>query len=109
MDHPETDPDAKLRALDVSLQNLKETLPKPVTPRDKEEGRAVRMVSDFAAAFVVGSGMGYGLDAWLGTKPWLLIVGLLLGTVAGTKLLLEAEKRASRAETSAQETAQNDE
>lgn len=109
MDHPETDPDAKLRALDVSLQNLKETLPKPVTPRDKEEGRAVRMVSDFAAAFVVGSGLGYGLDAWLGTAPWLLIVGLLLGTAAGTKLLLDAENKAASAQTPAQPPAQNDE
>lgn len=95
MDHPETDPHAKLRALDVSLDNLKETLPKPVIPRDREEGQAVRMVSDFAAAFVVGSGIGYGLDQWLGTSPWLLIAGLLLGTAAGTKLLLEMEKRIS--------------
>lgn len=109
MDHPNSDPHAKLRALDVSLENLKETMPKPVTPRNREEGQAVRLVSDFAAAFFVGSGLGYGLDAWLGTTPWLLIAGLLLGTVAGTKLLLDAENRSSRAKPPAQETVRNDE
>lgn len=93
MDQPDSDPHAKLRELDVSLENLRETLPKPVTPRNREESQAIRMVSDFAAAFFVGAGMGYGLDYWLGTSPWLLIAGLLLGTAAGTKLLLEAEKR----------------
>ncbi len=28
-------------------------------------------------------GVGYMADAWLGTKPWLLIGGLLLGIVVG--------------------------
>ena len=32
---------------------------------------------------VVGAVMGYYLDDWLGTKPWLFIAFLLLGIVAG--------------------------
>ncbi|GFM31937.1 hypothetical protein DSM101010T_03020 [Desulfovibrio subterraneus] len=31
----------------------------------------------------VGAGAGYFLDDWLGTKPWLFIICLLLGIVAG--------------------------
>ncbi|UZP69044.1 AtpZ/AtpI family protein [Desulfovibrio mangrovi] len=31
----------------------------------------------------VGAGIGYFLDDWLGTKPWLFIAFLILGVVAG--------------------------
>jgi ATP synthase protein I len=47
-------------------------------------GLAFRIVSEFVAAVVVGVGIGLLLDSWLDTKPWLLIVFVLLGTSAGT-------------------------
>jgi len=28
-------------------------------------------------------GVGWLLDRWLGTRPWLMVVGLVLGAVAG--------------------------
>jgi len=28
-------------------------------------------------------GLGYAADRWLGTDPWLLVIGLLLGIVVG--------------------------
>jgi ATP synthase protein I len=31
--------------------------------------------------------LGYGLDRWLGTGPWLLVGGLLFGFAAGMYLL----------------------
>jgi ATP synthase protein I len=43
----------------------------------------------YAAAFnlfvsVVGfGGIGWLLDRWLGTDPWLLVAGLVLGAIAG--------------------------
>lgn len=44
---------------------------------------AARVGVELVAATVVGAGLGYGLDHWLGTTPWLLIVGLFLGATAG--------------------------
>ena len=44
---------------------------------------ASRVGIEMVAATLVGAGVGYGLDAWLGTKPWLLVVGVVLGTAAG--------------------------
>ena len=35
------------------------------------------------AATFIGFGMGYFLDQWFDTKPWLTMVFLLLGIVAG--------------------------
>jgi ATP synthase protein I len=34
-------------------------------------------------ATAIGLAMGYGLDRWLGTSPWLTLVFTLFGIVAG--------------------------
>lgn len=34
-------------------------------------------------AILLLGGLGYFADGWLGTEPWLLLVGLLLGIVVG--------------------------
>lgn len=44
---------------------------------------AGRVGAELVASTIVGAGLGYGLDHWLGTGPWLMIVGLLLGAAAG--------------------------
>ncbi|MEO7192907.1 MAG: AtpZ/AtpI family protein [Vicinamibacterales bacterium] len=34
-------------------------------------------------AIILLGGIGYGLDAWLGIRPWGLVGGLVLGIVVG--------------------------
>ena len=48
------------------------------------------------AGTVVGLGIGYALDSWLDTSPWLLLVFLLIGTAAGYKNMIEDAKRLAR-------------
>ena len=45
------------------------------------------------SSIAVGLFIGYWLDKWLGTDPWLLIVFLLLGTVSGFYSLLRGVSR----------------
>lgn len=45
--------------------------------------RGLRLGSEFIAAILVGTGIGYLLDLWLGTSPWLLLVMLMVGFAAG--------------------------
>ena len=45
--------------------------------------RAIRLGAEFIAAILVGSGIGFLLDLWLGTRPWLMLVMLLVGFAAG--------------------------
>ena len=47
-------------------------------------------------ATVIGLAGGYYLDRWLGTSPWLTLVGLLFGIAAGFVNLFRAVKRAER-------------
>lgn len=46
--------------------------------------RALRVSSEFVAGVVAGGVLGWGFDQLLGTRPWGLIVFLLLGFAAGT-------------------------
>lgn len=53
-------------------------------------GRALRMVSEFAAAIIVGAALGFALDALFGTRPIFMIVMLLLGFAAGVLNVVRA-------------------
>lgn len=45
---------------------------------------------------VIGLTGGYFADRWLGTKPWLMLIGLGLGVAAGFVNLFRSVKTAER-------------
>lgn len=47
---------------------------------------------EMAAAVVLGLVGGLALDAWLGTRPWLMLVGLGVGIAAAFKPVIELLK-----------------
>lgn len=53
------------------------------TDRGEGIGLALRVGTELVAGVAVGAGMGWLLDYWLGTKPWLMIVFFILGSAAG--------------------------
>ncbi|WP_411816291.1 AtpZ/AtpI family protein [Hyphococcus sp. DH-69] len=55
-------------------------------------GRALRVSSDLLAGLIVGGFLGWGLDYWLGTSPWLLLLGLGLGFAAGLRNMMRTLK-----------------
>ena len=46
-------------------------------------GRGFRLASEFVAAIIVGVGLGLLVDYFLPTRPWGLVVLMLLGFAAG--------------------------
>ncbi len=56
-----------------------------------------RLGSEFFAAIIVGAGLGYLLDMFLPTRPWGLIVLLLLGFAAGVLNIVRASKELNAA------------
>ena len=46
-------------------------------------GMAMRIGVELVAGVGVGAGIGYFLDRWLGTGPWLLILFFFLGAAGG--------------------------
>lgn len=52
--------------------------------------RGFRLSTELVAGVLVGAGLGWLLDRWLGTTPWGLIVFLLLGFAAGILNVMRA-------------------
>lgn len=46
-------------------------------------GMAWRLSTEIIVAVLVGMGLGFGLDKLLGTKPWIMLVGVGFGFAAG--------------------------
>ncbi len=85
----------QLEALKQQLEEVRKLQPN-ATPEAKLSGDAARSAIDFASATAVGSLLGYGFDQWQDTLPWGLLVGLLIGTAAGIKLMFDEEARQAR-------------
>jgi F0F1-type ATP synthase assembly protein I len=71
--------DDRPRSLNRSLQNLQATVQKA--------GPAATISYSLIGAIGFMGLVGYGLDTWLGTWPWLLVGGLLFGVATGFYLL----------------------
>jgi ATP synthase protein I len=52
--------------------------------------RGLRLSTELVAAVLVGAGLGWFLDRWLGISPWGMIVLLLLGFAAGVLNVMRA-------------------
>lgn len=46
-------------------------------------GVAMRIGVELVTTVLVGVGIGWALDTWLGTAPWLMVLFLFLGGAAG--------------------------
>ncbi len=60
--------------------------------------RASLLGIHLVATTFVGLAVGYYLDSWLGTHPWLKIVFLVLGIAAGFKNMFQEVQRMQRRE-----------
>lgn len=61
-------------------------------------GPAMRLTLELVAGVGMGALLGYALDQWLGTKPWLLILCFFLGTAAGFRNMLREAKKITEKE-----------
>jgi len=52
-------------------------------PPDSAASLALRFGGEFGAAVIVGALLGYGVDYFIHTGPWGLMIGLGLGFAAG--------------------------
>jgi ATP synthase protein I len=53
----------------------------------------LRMAAELVAAVIVGGAIGYGLDRWLGSTPWLFLLFFVLGFAAGVLNVVRAYEK----------------
>jgi ATP synthase protein I len=56
-------------------------------------GGAFKLSTELVSAVVVGTIIGFILDSWFDTKPWLIIIFFFLGTAAGILNVIRTAKR----------------
>ena len=56
-------------------------------------GSAFKLGTELVAAVGVGTIIGFILDSWFGTKPWLIIIFFFLGSAAGILNVIRAAKQ----------------
>lgn len=52
---------------------------------------------EMGLSVIIGLLVGYYMDRWLGTQPWLMLLWLVFGLVAGFRGVIRAVGRAERA------------
>jgi len=60
----------------------------------RELGRYSALGLELAISVVIGLAVGYYLDKWLGTGPWMTVVWIGIGFAAGVRSLYRAALRA---------------
>ena len=56
-------------------------------------GEAFKMSTELVAAVVVGTIIGFILDEWFGTKPWLILIFFFVGVIAGIMNVIKSAKK----------------
>ena len=82
---PKLPPDARLDSLDKRLDRMQQAEAKRTAKRqpDANYQTGQLVLSQLVGAPLGGGIVGWLLDRWLGTKPWLMLVLLFLGFAVG--------------------------
>ena len=90
---PELPEDARLASLDERLRQAQadeaERTGRNAKPADANEQMGNRVLSYLLGGLGGGAVIGWVLDSWLGTSPWLLLLLLFLGTAAGFRNIIK--------------------
>ena len=61
-------------------------------------GSAFKLGTELVSAVAVGTIIGFILDSWFDTKPWLIIIFFFLGTTAGILNVIRTANRMQKEE-----------
>ena len=88
-----TVPDDFKTRLEIAKKKIKKQLQNDVENRGSFMGSAFKLGTELVAAVAVGTIIGFILDSWFDTKPWLIIIFFFLGTAAGILNVIRTANR----------------
>ena len=92
-----TPEDFKTR-LKIAKSKLKKEVLSDNEKKGSFMGNAFKLGTELVAAVVVGTIIGFILDSWFDTKPWLIIIFFFLGTAAGILNVIRTANRMQKEE-----------
>ena len=66
------------------------------TEKDNEKssfGKAFQLSTELVSAVLVATIIGFILDNWFGTKPWLILIFFFVGVIAGIMNVIKSAKK----------------
>jgi ATP synthase protein I len=90
-------PDARLDSLEKRLEQAQEAEAKRtgVAPVDPTQRIGQQVIGNLVGGPIAGGVIGWGLDYWLGTRPWLLLTLMFVGFGAGILNVVRAARTSS--------------
>ena len=79
--------------LKIAKSKIKKKVESDIEKRGSFMGSAFKLGNELVAAVAVGTIIGFILDNWFDTKPWLIIVFFFLGAIAGVLNVIRAAKK----------------
>ncbi len=84
--------------LEIAKTKLKKQIQDDTEKKGSFMGSAFKLGTELVAAVAVGTIIGFILDSWFDTKPWLIIIFFFLGAAAGMLNVIRAAKRMQKEE-----------
>ena len=79
--------------LKIAKSKIKKKVESDSDKKGSFMGSAFKLGTELVAAVVVGTIIGFILDSWFDTKPWLIITFFFLGTAAGILNVIRTANR----------------
>ena len=84
--------------LKIAKEKIKKQIENDVENRGSLMGSAFKLGTELVAAVAIGTIIGFILDSWFDTKPWLIIIFFFLGTAAGILNVIRTANRMQKEE-----------
>ena len=91
-------PDDFKTRLKIAKNKIKKQIENDDENRGSFMGSAFKLGTELVAAVAVGTIIGFILDSWFDTKPWLIIIFFFLGTAAGILNVIRTANRMQKEE-----------
>ena len=79
--------------LKIAKSKIKNQVQSDIEKKGSFMGSAFKLGTELVAAVAVGTIIGFILDSWFDTKPWLIIIFFFLGTAAGILNVIRTANR----------------
>ncbi len=79
--------------LKIAKSKIKKQLDDDNEKRSSFMGNAFKLGTELVAAVAVGTIIGFILDSWFDTKPWLIVIFFFLGAAAGMLNVIRSANR----------------
>ncbi|MDC0477116.1 AtpZ/AtpI family protein [Pelagibacteraceae bacterium] len=91
-----TSPEDFKTRLKIAKSKMKKKIQSDSEKRGSFMGNAFKLGTELVSAVAVGTIIGFILDSWFDTKPWLMIIFFFLGAAAGMLNVVRTANRMQR-------------